>query len=82
MQMLAGKNVLGIAQEQLESYCGWGGKDKITRVMPPFSPPPPGSSPRKEKRQKHEVTFRSFGRSSRWRRTFGATWTGSHRLRS
>ena len=45
-------------------------------------PPPSGSSPRRERKRKLAGTSRSSGRSSRWRKTCGATWTGSLKPKS
>lgn len=41
-----------------------------------------GNSPRRGRRQKQEGTSRSCERSNSWRRTCGATWTGSCRQKS
>ena len=54
------------------------------QLVPPPSPPWPcaGNSPRSGRRPSPGEPSRSCGRSSSWRRTSGATWTGSHRRRS
>lgn len=55
------------------------------QLVPPPPPPPrppAGNSPRSGRRPSPGEPSRSCGRSSSWRRTSGATWTGSHRRRS
>lgn len=52
------------------------------KTWTPSALPRPESFPKSERRPRPGETSRSYGRSSSWRRTWKATWTGSPRRRT